>query len=57
MDASTLDLIVTQHLPPDFVSWLGQLWPLLVVGVLLGVLAWLISIVVYTAVRMLDKMI
>lgn len=56
MDVVVLDEVLTAILPPDLMGWIGELWPLFVAGILLGIVAWLISIVVYTALRLLDKM-
>lgn len=55
MEILTFDQIVQAGLPPDFVGFLNQLWPLFPVGILLGVLAWLVSITVYTVLQVLNK--
>lgn len=55
MDALTFDQIVTASLPPDFMGFVNQLWPLFPVGVLLGVIAWIVSITVYTVLQILNK--
>lgn len=55
MDAVLLDQLVSTCIPSDFAGYLNQLWPLFAVGILLGVLAWLVSITVYTVLRIVDK--
>lgn len=56
METVTYDALVTSNLFPDFVQAITQLWPLFPAGILLGVVAWLISIVVYVVLQMLNKM-
>lgn len=47
--------LTNAFLPTDFVDFLSQLWPLFPAGVLLGVIAWLVSITVYTVLQILNK--
>lgn len=55
MELSSFALLTQSFLPTDFVDFLSQLWPLFPAGVLLGVLAWLVSITVYTVLQILNK--
>lgn len=55
MEALTFDQLIQAGLPSDFANYLNQLWPLFPVGILLGVIAWLVSITVYTVLQILNK--
>lgn len=55
MEVFTYDQIIAANLPSDFLGYLNELWPLFSIGILLSVLAWLVSITVYTVLQILNK--
>lgn len=55
MDALTLDQVMSSSLPTDFLNYLNMLWALFPAGILLSVIAWLVSITVYTVLAIFNK--